>query len=342
MSEKTMQAILMNGVGGSEQLTPGRVLRPVPERPGDVLVRLMAAGVNPVDTKVRSGRPAVAQLPAILGCDGAGIVEEIGSGVKEIKPGDAVYFCYSGLGTSPGNYAQYIVVDQGSIARKPASLDFLHAGAAPLVLLTAWESLHDRARIRSGQTVLIHAGAGGVGHVAIQLAKLAGARVLTTVGSREKADFVRTLGADAAILYKETDFVEEVLALTDGQGVDIAMDNVGGALFQDTFPAVRYYGDLVTILQPSPQVDWTIARNRNLRISLEIMLTPFRFGLTDALLHQRHILEECARLFDSAGLTIHLSEVLPLAEAARAHQLLESGSTTGKIVLQIDHTDPPA
>ncbi len=276
------------------------------------------------------------RLPAILGCDGAGTVAEAGAGVKEFRPGDDVYFFYGGLGTGPGNYAEYIVIDEKSAVRKPASLDYVHAAAAPLVLLTAWESLHDRARIKAGQTLLIHAGAGGVGHIAIQLAKIAGARVLTTVGSAEKAAFVRSLGADEAILYKETDFVDAVMDLTRGEGVDIAMDNVGGPLFQATFPAVRYYGDLVTLLQPGREVDWTAARMRNLRISLEIMLTPFRFGLAGALRHQKQILEECARLIDKGLLKIHVGRTLPLAQAAEAHRMIEAGSTTGKIVLIVD------
>lgn len=329
-----MKAILMTKTGGPEVLELRQVDQPVISHPRQVLVRIMAAGVNPVDTKIRTS--AVETLPAILGCDGAGTVAEIGSEVESLHPGDAVYFFHAGLGTLPGNYAEYTVIDERSVIAKPETIDFIHAAAAPLVLLTAWESLHDRACIKSGQTVLIHAGAGGVGHVAIQLAKQAGAKVFATVGSAEKAEFVRSLGADEAINYKDVDFVEAVMALTDGIGVDIVMDNVGGPLFQASFPAVRYYGDLVTLLQPDNQVDWTEARLRNLRISLEIMLTPFRFGLQDALLHQKQILENCAKLIDTGKLKIHVSKVLPLEHAVEAHRIIETGSTTGKIVLAVD------
>ncbi len=331
-----MRAIVMNKSGGPEVLEPQEVASPGIKQPTELLVRLKAAGINPVDTKIRQAAYPLENLPAILGCDGAGTVAEVGSGVQSIKPGDDIYFFYGGLGTAPGNYAEYIVVNEISAVRKPASQDYIHAAAAPLVLITAWESLHDRVRIQSGQTILIHAGAGGVGHVAIQLAKIAGAKVFATVGTPEKAEFVRSLGVDEAILYKETDFVDAVMGLTNGIGVDIAMDNVGGPLFQATFPAVRYYGDLVTLLQPDNEVDWSTARMRNLRISLEIMLTPFRFGLTDALLHQKMILEDCAKFIDKGLLKIHVSKVLPLEQAAEAHKMIETGSTTGKIVLQID------
>lgn len=329
-----MKAMLMTKPGGPEVLELRQVDKPVINHPRQVLVRIKAAGVNPVDTKIRISK--IKPLPAILGCDGAGTVAEIGSEVESLHPGDAVYFFHAGLGTLPGNYAEYTVIDERSVIRKPETIDFIHAAAAPLVLLTAWESLHDRARIKSGQTVLIHAGAGGVGHVAIQLAKQAGAKVFATVGSTEKAAFVRSLGADEAINYKDVDFVDAVMALTDGIGVDIAMDNVGGPLFQASFRAVRYYGDLVTLLQPNNQVDWTEARMRNLRISLEIMLTPFRFDLQDALLHQKQILENCAKLIDTGKLNIHVSKVLPLQDAVEAHRMIETGSTTGKIVLAVD------
>jgi len=331
-----MRAIVMNKMGGPEVLELQELATPCIIEPTDLLVRLKAAGINPVDTKMRQGAYPLENLPTILGCDGAGTVAEVGSGVHSIKAGDDIYFFYGGLGTVPGNYAEYIVIDEGSAVPKPASLDYIHAATAPLVLITAWESLHGRARLQSGQTILIHAGAGGVGHVAIQLAKIAGATVFATVGTPEKAEFVRSLGADEAILYKETDFVDAVMGLTNGTGVDIAMDNVGGPLFQATFPAIRYYGDLVTLLQPDNEVDWTTARMRNLRISLEIMLTPFKFGLRDALLQQQMILADCAKLIDNGLLKIHVSKVLPLEQATEAHKMIEAGSTTGKIVLQID------
>lgn len=328
----------MTTAGAPEVLQLMEVPQPQIQNDSEILIRLHAAGVNPIDTKLRSRSTFYPkEMPAILGCDGAGVVEAIGKEVKRFKVGDEVYFCAGGLGKSgTGNYAEFTVVDERWVARKPTSLSFAEAAAAPLVLITAWESLYDRGRLEAGQKVLIHGGAGGVGHVAIQLAKLKGAEVCTTVGSPETARLARQLGADHTILYKQTDFVQAVLDWTGGEGVDIALDTVGGKIFYDTVPAVRVYGDLVTILEPNPDDgNWKTARSRNLRISLEIMLTPALQGIITAQLHQTKILEECASWIDEGKLKIHLSQSFPLSDAVTAHQAMESGATTGKICLLI-------
>jgi len=326
----------MNKTGGTDILQLQDIPTPVIATPTDVLVKLKAAGVNPVDTKVRSGLYPPKQFPTIPGCDGAGIVEKIGTSVTRVKCGDEVYFFHGGIGAGPGNYAEYIVLDERFIARKPANIDFAQAAALPLVFITAWEALYDRARMQAGHTLLIHAGAGGVGHIAIQLAKAAGAMVCTTISSDEKAKFVKQLGADCVINYRKDNFVDAVMRWTDGDGVDIAMDNVGGDLIQNTFPAVKHFGDLVTLLQVPENIDWTVARMRNLRFSFEIMLTPLLFNLIEAQKHQTWIMEQCTRLVEENKLKIHVSEVLPLAQAALAHQKIESGSTSGKIVLKFE------
>lgn len=331
-----MKAIIMNQTGGPDVLQLQDVPPPVITTPTDILVKLKAAGVNPVDTKIRCGLYPPKQLPTIPGCDGAGIVEKVGKCVTRYKRGDEVYFFHGGIGSGSGNYAEFIVLDERFIARKPATIDFALAAALPLVFITAWEALYDRARMQAGQTLLIHAGAGGVGHIAIQLAKAAGARVCTTISSEEKARFVKQLGADYVINYRKENFVDAVMRWTAGQGVDIAMDNVGGDLIQATFPAVKHCGDLVTLLQAPEKIDWAVARMRNLRFSFEIMLTPLLFNLIEAQKHQTWILEQCTRLVEEKKLTIHVSEVLPLAQAALAQQKIESGSTTGKIVLAIE------
>ncbi|MGB5959086.1 MAG: zinc-dependent alcohol dehydrogenase family protein [Coleofasciculaceae cyanobacterium] len=332
-----MKAVVMTTPGNPEVLQLQEVPNPTIQTDTEILVRLCAAGVNPIDTKLRQrGTFYPEQMPAILGCDGAGIVEAVGKNARRFQVGDQVYFCCGGLGKL-GNYAQMTVVDERFVARKPASLSFAEAAAAPLVLITAWEALYDRGRLETGQRVLVHAGAGGVGHVAIQLAKIKGAEVCTTVGSQEKARLVRQLGADHSILYKQTDFVQASLDWTAGEGVDLAFDTVGGKTFYDTFPAVRVYGDVVTILEPdAANVNWKIARSRNLRISLELMLTPMLQGITAAQQHQAYILEKCANFIDEGKLKIHLSQTLPLENAAAAHKALETGSTTGKIVLLIE------
>jgi len=329
-----MRAVLMHNAGGPEVLTQEEVDTPQLQSPTELLVRLKAAGINPVDTKLRSrGTYYPDRLPTILGCDGAGIVEAVGDRVSRFKPGDEIFFCNGGIGGHSGNYAEMAVVDEAFAARKPAEISFAEAGAAPLVLITAWESMFDRAQLQSGQTALIHAGAGGVGHVAIQLAKSVGAQVITTVGNQSKAEFVRSLGADMAVHYKQEDVVARVTAFTDGIGVDVGFDTVGGQTLDQTFEAVRIYGDVVTLLQPGPEANWKTACLRNQRISLELMLTPMHQSLYEAQKHQGWILAQCAKLMTEDKLKIHVSHQLPLAEAAEAHRLIEAGGMTGKVVL---------
>lgn len=332
-----MKVIEIRETGGPSVLQLADRPRPELTGPTDILVRLMAAGVNPVDTKIRAHGPLLPDgLPAVLGCDGAGVVEAAGDEVTRFKPGDEVWFCHGGLGGPVGNYAEYIVLDNLLAQAKPPSMSFQEAAAAPLVLLTAWEALSDRARLSADQTVLIHAGAGGVGHVAIQLARAAGARVCTTVSGPEKADFVHELGAEYCINYLEEDLVESVMDWTEGRGVDVAFDTVGPAVFRQTIPAMAHYGDLVTILDPGPDLDLKEARNRNLRISMELMLTPMLYDLPRARTHQGEILRRCGKMIDSGDLKIHCSQTFPLAEAQAAHMLIEQGHVTGKLALTMD------
>lgn len=328
-----MKAIHMTDSGTPEVLRLVELAEPRPGS-GEVRVRLRAAGVNPIDTKLRRrGVFFDNALPAILGCDGAGTVEQVGADVTTLKTGDEVWFCHGGLGREPGTYAEATVVPAGVARRKPASLSFEQAAAAPLVLLTAWEALFDRAGLARGQTVLIHGGAGGVGHVAIQLARHAGARVCTTVGSDANARFVESLGAELAVNYREQPFVDAILDWTDGRGVDVALDIMGGEVFEDTFGAMVHYGNLVTLLDPGSSVNWKEARNRNLRIGFELMLTPMLADLPEARAHQGEILDRCATLCDAGGLNIEVSGTLPLAQAAEAHRQIEAGHTRGKLVL---------
>lgn len=332
-----MKAIVMTASGGPEVLQLQDLPIPAIRQPEEVLVRIRAAGINPVDAKLRArGTFYPDRSPTILGCDGAGVVEAVGAEVKNLTVGDEVYYCLGGIGGPEGNYAEYAVVDHRFAARKPKSLSFAEAAAAPLVLITAWEALHDRARLQPEQTVLIHGGTGGVGHVAVQLARHAGARVCATVSSDEKAEFARSLGAEHTINYRDTDFVAAVLEWTAGKGVDVAFDTVGGEVFEKTCVAVAVYGDLVTILQPASAMNWGAARTRNLRFSLELMLTPMHLKLTPALEHQCNILRCCAELFDSDYLHIHLQQTFPLEEAAAAHRMLEQGGMTGKLALEIN------
>lgn len=327
----------MTAPGGPNVLQLAEVPTPTLNQETDLLVRVQAAGLNPIDTKLRQrGTFYPDGGPAILGCDGAGIVEAVGAGVQRFRPGDSVYFCQGGLGQQPGTYAEWAVVDERFVAAKPQRLEFAAAAACPLVLITAWEALYDRARLQPGQTVLIHAGAGGVGHVAIQLARLQGARVATTVSSAAKAEFARRLGAELVINYQQTDFVEAVLDWTDGQGVDITFDTVGGATLGQSFAATQIYGDVVTLLAPDPETVWKTARDRNQRISFELMLTPLLKDLVADQIAQAKILSQCARLLDNGELVIHLAQTFPLAEVAAAHQRLEAGGFVGKLALVME------
>ncbi len=302
-----------------------------------VLVRLKAAGVNPVDIKLCSNPSYFPiQLPFVPGFDGSGIIEARGTGVEDFELGDEVYFCKCAFHGESGTYAEYVNVDQSLLAGKPRNLEFADASAIPLVLITAWESLFDRISLQSGQTVFIPAGAGGVGHIAIQLSKMAGATVITTVSSREKADFVRSIGADQVIFYRQDDVPATVMQLTGGAGVDASLDTVGGEVFDQCIECTRYYGDIVTLLQPGQKTDWSSARLRNHRISLELMLTPALSGLDKHLQRQGDILRKCREHFETGRLRIHLAKTFPLAAANEAHSFLQQQAPAGKIALLID------
>jgi NADPH2:quinone reductase len=330
-----MKAILMTQTGAPDSLQAADIPEPQITAPTQIKVELHAAGVNPIDTKLRRrGVFYENALPAVLGCDGAGVVVEVGAAVSQCKPGDKVWFCNGGLGREQGNYAEYTVLDERWAAPMPKTLSFVEAAAGPLVLITAWGALYDRARLRAGHTVLIHAGAGGVGHVAIQLAKLKGARVFATVGTAEKAELARRCGADETINYRECDFAEAVNALTQGLGADVVLDTVGTEILAASQSCTAHFGNLVTLLD-AVGVNLNEARMRNLRLGFELMLTPMLRQLDAA--RDRHIamLKQCAEWIEQGQLALHISATLPLAQAAQAHAMLEAGHTNGKIVLKI-------
>ncbi len=330
-----MQAMLMTEVGAAATLQLQEIAEPEILLPTQVKVKLYAAGVNPIDTKIRGG--GLLQnggLPAVLGCDGAGEVMAVGDQVKRFKIGDRVWFCHGGMGGDQGNYAQYNVIDQRWLAKMPELVTYTDAAAGPLVLITAWGGLYDRGGLQAGQTVLIHAGAGGVGHVAIQLAKLKGARVITTVSSEAKAKFVKKLGADEVINYRLENFVERVNQLTDGQGADLVFDTVSPEVFTASIEATAHFGSIVTLLDPG-NFNIQEARMRNLKIGFELMLTPMLRSLDKARDKHIEILEQCAQWIDSDELKLEVSEVLPLQEVAKAHEIIEQGHSIGKIVLTV-------
>ena len=329
-----MRAILMTAVGGPEVLKLEDL--PEPEITGehDVLVRLRAAGVNPVDYKLRSHGTFGNALPAILGWDGAGVVERAGPAVTRVWPGEEVYFCDGGFGPAPGTYAELKVVDERYLARKPERLSFVAAAAAPLVTITAWEALRERARVSADQTVLVQAGAGGVGHMSVQIARLAGARVATTVSPGAKTALAAALGADLCIDYTHEDVAEKLRAWTGTDGADVVHDTVGGKTFTSCFSLTRPYGDLVSNVESQwePEVITTL-RNRNLRVSFTWMPAPSVFGWPEHRERQRVILEQAAGHFDAGELRVVVGATFPLEHAADAHRALEAGQVIGKAVL---------
>jgi NADPH2:quinone reductase len=330
-----MKAMLMTAIGDPDVLKFQEIKEPEISAATQIKVKLEAAGVNPVDTKIRrNGVFYDHALPAVLGCDCAGVVVETGTEVTQFKVGDKVWFCHGGLGREQGNYAEYTVIDERWVSLSPKTFSFTEAAAAPLVLITAWGALFDRGGLQEGQTVLVHAGAGGVGHVAIQLAKLKGAKVITTVSSEQKAEFVKSLGADEAINYTQNGFAHAVNDLTGGKGADLVFDTVGATVFKESIAVTAHFGRLVTLLDPG-ELSLSEARMRNLLIGFELMLTPMLRDLPEARDKHVEILNQCAQWADKGLLKLHIDKQLSLKEAAVAHKLIEAGHTTGKIVLSV-------
>ena len=333
-----MKAMLMTAAGSPDVLQLRDI--PAPDLPSaqHLRVKLTAAGINPLDTKLRA-KPAYHpdKLPAILGCDGAGLVSAVGADVSSFKVGDAVYFCNGGLGDEAGSYAEFSTLHQDYCAAAPTTMPLADAAALPLVFLTAWEALVDRAQLQAGQTVLIHAAAGGVGHIALQLAHHLGARVAVTVSTPSKAQLAQALGAEKLINYREQDFVAETLAWTDGKGVDVVLDTVGGEVFTRSFAATRIGGKVVSLLScPLTLADTQQARLRNLSLCYELMLTPQVFNLHEERVRQRQLLERCTALVEQGKIGVLISHRFPLAHAAAAHRLIEQGDMTGKIILTME------
>ena len=332
-----MRAVLMTAVGGPEVLKVEDLPDPQISGDHDVLVRLRAAGINPVDYKLRSHGTFGNVLPTVLGWDGAGVVERAGPAVTRVQPGDEVYFCDGGFGPTPGTYAELKVVDERYLARKPERLSFVAAAAAPLVTITAWEALRERARVSADQTVLVQAGAGGVGHMSVQIARLAGARVATTVSPGAKTALAAALGADLCIDYTHEDVAEKLRAWTGTDGADVVHDTVGGKTLTSCFSLTRPYGDLVSNVESQWEPEVIAAlRNRNLRVSFTWMPAPSVFGWPEHRERQRAILEQAAAHFDAGELRVEVGATFPLEQAADAHRALEAGQVVGKVVLTME------
>ena len=303
----------------------------------DVKVRLRAAGINPVDYKLRSSGTIGGRCPRSSASTARAWWRPPGPAVTRFTDGDEVYFVDGGYGPTPGTYEEVKIIDERLLARKPDRLSFVEAAAAPLVTITAWEALRGRARVERGQRVLVQAGAGGVGHLAVQIARLAGARVATTVSPGPKTELASSLGAELCIDYTREDVAAKLRAWTGMDGADVVHDTVGGKTFTACFELVRPYGDLVSNVE-SPWEDAAITamHNRNLRVSFTWMPAPQVFGWQPQRERQRGILEQAAAHFDAGELRVQVGAAFPLTQAADAHRALEAGKVLGKAVLKID------
>jgi NADPH2:quinone reductase len=309
------------------------IQRPVPGA-GQVLVRIAASGVNPLDGKIRSGQAAHARqpLPAVLGMDLAGTVEALGEGVNGWMPGDEVYAMATGIGGAQGSLAEYAVVEAQLLAPKPGNLSMREAAGLPLVLITAWEGLVDRARVRADQKVLIHGGAGGVGHVAVQLARAFGADVFAT-GSAGQQKIIEDLGA-TFIDYRKTSVDDYMAEHTGGEGFDIVYDTVGGETLDASFKAARiYHGHVVSCLGWG-QHSLAPLSFRGATYSGVFTLLPLLTGKGGE--HHGQILREAARLIEAGSLRPILDpRRFTLHTAEAAYELLLSGAAQGRLVIEI-------
>jgi NADPH:quinone reductase len=298
-----------------------------------VLIRVQASGVNPLDTKIRAGIATHARqpLPAVLGLDMAGIVEEVAPGVTAFKPGDEVYGLVGGVGGMQGTLAEFIAVDADLLAHKPRNLSMRQAAALPLITITAWEGLVDRAKVHADQTVLIHAGAGGVGHIAIQIALAYGAKVFATV-SPEKRHLVEDFGA-TPIDYRSSSVEEYVAANTEGKGFDIVYDTVGGTTLDASFVAAkRYTGHVVSCLGWGSHSLAPLSF-RGASYSGVFTLLPLITGESRA--HHGKILAKAAALAEAGKLKPLLTEQrFSITDIGAAHALIQSGAL-GKIVVEL-------
>ncbi|MGV9500209.1 NADP-dependent oxidoreductase [Streptomyces sp. NPDC003642] len=314
-TENTMRAISQDVLGGPEVLKTVEIERPVP-RPNEVLVRVRAAGVNPTDWKHRATGGFLGEPPFVLGWDVSGVVEAVGIGVAAFLPGDEVF----GMLPYPfghGSHAEYVIAPVRALARKPAGIDHVQAGALPLVSLTAWQALTEHADVQPGQRVLIHAAAGGVGHVAVQIAKERGAYVIGTA-SAGKHDFLRELGADETVDYRETDFTEAV------KDVDVVLDTIGGDTSLRSLRVLRPGGIVVSILPVGSAEFHEEAERLGVR-ALRMLVDADRAGM-----------EAIGRLAEAGTLRATIAGTFPLASAAEAHAQGDTGRTTGKLVLVND------
>ena len=319
-----MKAMMLTSFGGPESFELRELPKPVPG-PGHVLVRVHATSINPLDYQVRRGDyPDLAALPTITGHDISGVVESVGPGVTSFVPGDEVWYTPQ-IFDGPGSYAEYHVAAESIIGKKPAALNHLEAASLSLVGGTAWEALVVRAGLRVGESILIHGGAGGVGHVAIQLAKAIGARVFTTV-REANAEFARAMGADVVIDYEKEDYVEVINRETAGQGVDVVFDTIGGNTLSRSPDVLAQLGRVVSIVDIAQPQNLIQAWGKN---------ASYHFVFTR---QNRGKLDELSALINRGQLRPHVGAVYSLEDIPLAHARLESPNNglQGKIAIAVE------
>ncbi|MDP9739106.1 UNVERIFIED_ORG: NADPH2:quinone reductase [Bacillus sp. B2I3] len=305
-------------------------------KPGHVLIQVKASSVNPIDTKVRAGAvPAVApEFPAVLHGDVAGLVSAVGEEVTEFKVGDEVFGCAGGFKGTGGALAEFMLADADLLAHKPKNLTMEEAAALPLVAITAWEALFNRAHLVPGQDILIHAATGGVGHIAIQLAKWQGATVYTTASSQEKLEIGTRLGADVTINYREESVHDYVQKYTDGKGFDVVFDTVGGENLDRSFEAAAVHGTVAAIAARSTH-DLSPVHSKGLSLHVTFMLLK----ILNKDMHKQYgeILKKVAKVVEEGKLRPLVDpNMFTFDEVSKAHEYMESGKAIGKIVLKND------
>ncbi|GCE09707.1 zinc-dependent alcohol dehydrogenase family protein [Dictyobacter aurantiacus] len=314
-----MKAMIIKDFGGPEVFAEQELPKPTPEA-DEVLVRVYASSINPVDYKIRqSGSWAGVKPPAVIGYDVSGVVEQVGSAVKDFKVGDEVYYTPDIPGRG-GSYAEYHVAREAIVAHKPKNLSHIEAACVPLAGGTAWDALITRAQLKVGETVLIHGGTGGVGSMAVQIARASGAYVYTTC-SAKNAELAKRLGAHRVIDYKTENFADIIARETGGQGVDVVFDTVGGETVANSIPATKMYGRMVSVVD--------IAGNTYMGFMKNITL-HYLF-----LQRERYKLDYLRALIERGQLKPVVAQTLPLNQVAQAQRLLEQGGIAGKIAIQI-------
>jgi NADPH2:quinone reductase len=320
-----MKAVRVHKFGGPEALSHDEIAIPEPKA-GEARVKIEAAGLNYIDIYQRSGLYPLA-TPFTLGMEGAGTVDKVGDGVSEVKPGDRVAYAMI-----PGSYADYAIVPAARLAPLPPEIDAKTAAALMLQGMTAHYLTRSTYPLKKGETVLIHAAAGGVGLLLIQVAKQLGATVIGTVSTDAKAQLAREMGADAVILYTETDFLSEVKKMTAGRGVDVVYDSVGQSTFDKSLDCLRPRGFMVLFGQSSgPVPPFELGK-----LAAKGSLFITRPSLAHYSTERRELLDRATELFAwtaSGKLKLRIEDVLPMASVAEAHRRLEGRQTTGKIVL---------